>query len=594
MGAPGMARAGSDLVADQGGRPGAAVVALDFAVAQILRDDTAVGRLPAVLARLAGLAGVRAALAFQPSAGQAAVAYPPSAGQAAVAYPPSAGQAVTVLAMYPPDAVDPALVAKLGAVTLTQRHTATDGPPVQVRLDPGAGGTSALLAYSAPVDGRCLCALALIGDATSWDEEIRAAAHAIAAIVATQIRHANDMARLAERQAQLAGQTERLNCMIASAIPGVLITDERGVITHVNQSFGALFGIEEPASLVGTAGVCLMHRLAGVFTDPGQFARRVTEVSRARKPMTGEQMRCRDGRTLEADYWPVLVDGGYRGDMWLAWDMSDRTELEEQRKQMLDAEHAGRRLAEQAQRQLTEQNERLRKLDEDRNQFLAIVSHELRTPLTSIISFTELIRGEAGDLTPEGMKFIDIIERNADRLHRLIGDLLMLERLEAGALPLDLAEVSVPELAAEAVRSASAGAAKQGITIELGTDPGPAVHGDSRRLLQVLDNLIANAVKFTPRDGHVRVTAACRDGTWQIDVADSGIGIPPDEAGQLFSRFVRASNARTAGLPGTGLGLSIVKVLVEMHGGRVEVSSVLGAGSTFTVYLPGYLAAAGA
>ncbi len=111
--------------------------------------------------------------------------------------------------------------------------------------------------------------------------------------------------------------------------------------------------------------------------------------------------------------------------------------------------------------------------------------------------------------------------------------------------------------------------------------------GDSRRLMQVFDNLIANAVKFSPRRRRVRVTAAYDGGQWRVDVADSGIGIPADEVGRLFSRFVRASNARSAGLPGTGLGLSIVKVLVEMHGGHVEVASTLGKGSTFSVYLPG-------
>jgi signal transduction histidine kinase len=104
--------------------------------------------------------------------------------------------------------------------------------------------------------------------------------------------------------------------------------------------------------------------------------------------------------------------------------------------------------------------------------------------------------------------------------------------------------------------------------------------------MQVLDNLIANAVKFSPRNRRVHVQAAYDGRRWRIDVTDSGIGIPPDEAGQLFNRFVRASNARTAGLPGTGLGLSIVKVLVEMHGGQVKVISVLGRGSTFSVYLP--------
>ena len=325
--------------------------------------------------------------------------------------------------------------------------------------------------------------------------------------------------------------------------------------------------------LAGTQGAAVLRRVAREFADPVRFARRAVAVLRARQPMTGEQLTCADGRTVEWDYWPVLVDGRHRGDIWLAWDMSDRKALERQRLE--------------AQRQLAEQNERLRKLDEARNQFLAIVSHELRTPLTSIVSFSELIKGEADGLTPEGVKFLDIIERNADRLHRLVGDLLILDRLEAGALPLDLAPVSIADLAAEAVRSASAPAAKQGITVDVATGNGPAVTGDHRRLMQVLDNLIANAVKFSHRNQRVHVKAAYGGSQWRIEVTDSGIGIPGEEVGELFSRFVRASNARTAGLPGTGLGLSIVKVLVEMHGGHVEVDSTLGRGSTFSVYLPG-------
>ncbi len=184
------------------------------------------------------------------------------------------------------------------------------------------------------------------------------------------------------------------------------------------------------------------------------------------------------------------------------------------------------------------------------------------------------------------MRFLDIIERNADRLHRLVGDLLMLDRLEAGALPLELADVLPADLVNEAVRTAAPAAAKQGVTLTGDATPGPAVPGDARRLMQVLDNLIANAVKFSHRDGRVHVTASCTAGTWRIDVADSGIGIPAEEADQLFTRFVRASNARTAGLPGTGLGLSIVKVLTEMHGGHVSVRSALGEGSTFSVFLP--------
>ena len=285
--------------------------------------------------------------------------------------------------------------------------------------------------------------------------------------------------RLEGSHAALADQSERLNCLIASAIPGVLITDERGTVTNVSRSFGTMFGLDEPAHpgrhlrRLGAAP----HRGA-CSPIPVPFTRRAVAVYRARQPMTGEQIRRADGRTVEWDYWPVLVDGRYSGDIWLAWDMSDRAELEQQRVQMLEAELAARQLAEQAQRQLAEQNERLRKIDEARNQFLAIVSHELRTPLTSIISFSELIRGEAEGLTPDGVRFLDIIERNADRLHRLVGDLLMLDRLEAGALPLDLAPVSVADLAAEAVGSASAGAARQGVTVEVSDGPRP---GRARR-----------------------------------------------------------------------------------------------------------------
>jgi signal transduction histidine kinase len=227
-----------------------------------------------------------------------------------------------------------------------------------------------------------------------------------------------------------------------------------------------------------------------------------------------------------------------------------------------------------------------------REEFLAIVSHEMRTPLTSIISFSELIRGEADGLSPEGRRYLDIIERAADRLLKLVTDLLMLSRIEEGALPLDLAPVDVLRLVSDSVLAATPLAAKQDITIHLDVTEGPMLRGDYRRLLQVVDNLIGNAVKFSYPHGLVRVTArfhAVRGpegGTWRIGVTDTGIGIPPDEIERLFRRFARASNARTAGLPGTGLGLSIVKVITEMHGGHVRVHSVLGEGTRFSVILP--------
>ena len=230
-------------------------------------------------------------------------------------------------------------------------------------------------------------------------------------------------------------------------------------------------------------------------------------------------------------------------------------------------------------------------LDEAKTIFLATVSHELRTPLTSIVSFSELMRAETNSLTADGSQFLDIIERNAHRLLHLVGDLLLLSRLESGSIPLDLTAVSIPQLTEEAARAAAAGAAKRGVTVHFSADDGPLIQADRTRLAQVLDNLIANAVKFSRPNGLVRVDAIWDGDGWGIDVADTGIGIPPEEIGQLFGRFVRASNARTAGLPGTGLGLSIVKAITELHGGRVTVDSTLGSGTTFSVYLPARTAA---
>jgi signal transduction histidine kinase len=524
---------------------GAAAV-LDFAVTQLIQDDSALDTLPAVLTRLVTAFGIRAAIAFQPS--------PPR---------PDGAQPATVLAAYPAGADDPALLARIGRLPMTQRRSTAGAPPT-VELTVKAG--SALVAYSAPVAGRCLCALALIGDVTNWDDEIRSAAHAVASLAAAQLHHASGLSRLSEGQALAQAQGERLDSLIAMAIPGVLITDEQGCISHVSDSFGTMFGVDA-SGLVGTGAIATMRRIKREFAEPAEFLRRTAGILRARKPTSGDQIMAADGRTIECDYWPVLVEGRYRGDVWLLWDMSDRAEVA---------------------RQHEEQNSLLRELDEARNQFVAMVSHELRTPLTSIVSFSELIRGEAEGLTPDGRRFLDVIERNADRLLRLIGDLLLLSRLEAGAVPLDVARVSIPDLVTEAVRAASTASAtvSQGISVEISTGTGPPASADSRRLLQVLDNLIGNAVKFSHRNGHVHVTAAYDGRNWRVDVTDSGIGIPPGEAARLFGRFVRASNARTAGLPGTGLGLSIVKQIVEMHGGHVELDTALDRGTTFSVYLP--------
>jgi PAS domain S-box-containing protein len=385
----------------------------------------------------------------------------------------------------------------------------------------------------------------------------------------------------------LADQTERLNSLISNAIPGIMVRDEHGRITQVNRSFCDLFGVTTPTGeLVGTPAATLADRVKTAFADPADFLRRTSRLHLQRRPAEGEQFSCADGRTFEGDYWPVFAEGDYRGDLWLFWDISERKALEEQRDRILRAELAARDAAEQAQQRLAEQNVKLQELDEAKSEFLATMSHELRTPLTSIVSFIELVLDTEQQLAASTLDSLRIIRRNAERLLRLVGDLLMLSRAEAGVLSLDLGDVEVPELIDESVRAASASAAERGIRIESSVPDGPRLHADQLRLQQVLDNLLSNAVKFSRDGSRVTVTATHDEQTWRIDVTDQGIGIPPADLEQLFNRFVRASNAASAGLPGTGLGLSIVKAITELHGGYVEVRSVLGSGTTFSVYLP--------
>jgi signal transduction histidine kinase/CHASE3 domain sensor protein len=234
-------------------------------------------------------------------------------------------------------------------------------------------------------------------------------------------------------------------------------------------------------------------------------------------------------------------------------------------------------------REVTAERESERLKDE----FVATVSHELRTPLTSIRGFVELLlAGEGGDLTHDQQRFLAIVERNSERLLRLVGDLLLIAQLDAGTMRLELDRCDVAELAEEAVEAAKPSAEAAGLELAVATDPAAIVEGDRARLAQLVDNLLSNAIKFTPAGGTVKVSAALRNGRVVLAVADSGPGMSPNELPRLFRRFYRTKHAGEHQIPGTGLGLAISKAIAEAHGGTIEVASVIGAGTTFTVDLP--------
>jgi signal transduction histidine kinase len=218
--------------------------------------------------------------------------------------------------------------------------------------------------------------------------------------------------------------------------------------------------------------------------------------------------------------------------------------------------------------------------------FVRGVSHELRTPLTSMLGYLEILRdGEAGELSDEQQHFLEIIDRNCHRLTDLIDDILFMSRLDSGRFQLERGSVDLGELVAERVESIRPMAQNKQVELQLHiSDASSVLCGDGSRLTQVVDNLLSNAVKFTPEDGDVFVTVASSGETAQLEVRDTGVGVPEDEAGRLFERFFRASTAQN--VQGTGLGLSITKAIVEAHGGTISFNSSAGVGTTFTVGLP--------
>ncbi len=218
---------------------------------------------------------------------------------------------------------------------------------------------------------------------------------------------------------------------------------------------------------------------------------------------------------------------------------------------------------------------------------MSTVTHELRTPLTSVKGSLQLVLGKSAGLSPIDSELLHISLKNADRLIRLINDLLDISRLELGKIELTFARVATASLIDEAVAGLRAYAAAREITIEANAALDvPALAGDRDRLIQVLTNLISNAVKFSPaRGGTVEVTALRQGGDVHIAVRDHGIGIPAADQPRLFQRFQRLHPGHS-GEPGSGLGLAISKAIVERHGGRIMLDSREHEGSTFTVVLP--------
>jgi PAS domain S-box-containing protein len=287
------------------------------------------------------------------------------------------------------------------------------------------------------------------------------------------------------------------------------------------------------------------------------------------------RMLTRDGRVIFVRDTAVAVrnDTGHALDrQGYLVDITERRAVEQQRDDLLESERA--------------QNERLRELDGLKDEFVALISHELRTPLTSILGYLELALDDVDTTSDQHRSYLEVVERNAERLLRLVGDLLFVAQLEAGKLDLEWNKVKVETLVAQCVEANQPAATQAGIVLVAESGWAGVIPGDPARLAQVLDNLISNAIKFTLTGGRVTVRVARDADLAVLEVEDTGMGIPVEEQQHLFDRFFRARGAGEKAIPGTGLGLSIAQAIAHAHAGSISVTSTEGIGTSFRIELP--------
>ncbi len=379
----------------------------------------------------------------------------------------------------------------------------------------------------------------------------------LAPLVAVGVAAGLSSRRISSDALELQSTNALQQALLDSTVDGICLTDTAGNIVLGNaplQRFAVELGL--PPS--GTVA----ERLEGIAertTEPARYRERMRELAHDLAASEDEFELADSGRVFRGYTAPVArKDGTVVGRIWTLREVT-----------------ADRRL------------ERLR------DAFVAAVSHELRTPLTSISGFLELLTDEEHELGPAGRRYVDVIRRGNARLRGIVEDLLLVAEIEAERLELRPEPTDLAELATATVEDALPAAAENGIELLLDLGGRLPLEADAGRLRQVLDNLVSNALKYTPDGGTVILSARNGDGPLRVEVTDTGIGIPQDELGQLFSRFYRASTATRRAIPGTGLGLVIARAIVEGHGGTISLDSTEGEGTRVTVTLPQTQAAGG-
>jgi len=341
--------------------------------------------------------------------------------------------------------------------------------------------------------------------------------------------------RVQERTAELQAQYARLDAILRSASDGIVVTDAEGEIIQTN-----------PVAHTWLAQSLSPEDAARMRETVRDLARRADE-----RPEAVLELK---GLDLELKAAPIPEPGMEETAAVVA---------------VHDVSH-------------------LKALDRMKSRFVSNISHELRTPITTIKLYAALLR-KASPGKREG--YLETLEQETEQLARLIEDILHISRIDAGRLGMEPRPTPLNELTEVAVVSHQTPAQNRGLTLEhRPAEPGPVAPVDPEQMMQALNNLVANAIQYTPEGGKVVISTGKGEAegrAWAtLTVADTGIGIPEEELPHIFERFFRGDEPRLMQMPGTGLGLAIAKEIVELHGGRVTVESQVGKGTTFTVWLP--------
>ena len=349
----------------------------------------------------------------------------------------------------------------------------------------------------------------------------------------------NQMAvRLKEMVALITNERDRMATILSNIDDAIFMVNGNGKITAMNRAAESIFQISE--------GKALGHTFIEIVRDH-ELNRLLQRCLSTRKQQTGAVEIKPKKQFLGVVATPLSGDGGCLA------HIQDLTEL--------------------------------RRLEMIRQDFISNISHELRTPIASVKALAETLNEGAVEDPSVAKDFLSRINAEADKLAQMVQELGELSRIESGEAPLQIRSINIAEAIGHAVDRLRAQADRAELKLDIDSTPTlPEVLADEARVEQVLVNLIHNAIKFTPSGGRISISAKAKDNDIMVSVADTGIGIPPDDLPRIFERFYKADKSRTGG--GTGLGLAIAKHIAEAHGGRIWAESVEGKGSNFNFTLP--------